>query len=53
MYYAVEWLGRDGAGMQQRWEFLEQLLYLGRESGDSGSGLETPGANERNGTYLG
>jgi hypothetical protein len=28
IYDAVERLGRGGAGMQQRREFLEQLLYL-------------------------
>jgi hypothetical protein len=39
--------------MQQRREFLEQLLYLGRESSDGGGGLGTPGANKRNGTCLG
>ena len=53
MYDAVERLGRGGAGTQQRREFLEQLLYLGRESGDGGGGLGTPGANKRGGTCLG
>ena len=51
MYDAVGRLGRGGAGTQQRREFLEQFLYLGRESG--GSGLGAPGANKRNGTCLG
>jgi hypothetical protein len=39
--------------MQQRRKFLEQFLYLGRESGDGGGGLGTPGANKRTGTCLG
>ncbi len=53
MYDAVEWLGRGSAGTQQRWEFLEQSLYLGWESSDGGNGLGTPGANKRSGTCLG
>ncbi len=53
MYDAVERLWRGGAGTQQRREFLEQLLYLGRESGDGGGGLRTPGATKRSGTCLG
>jgi hypothetical protein len=39
MHYAVEWLGRGGVWVQQRQKFLEQLLYLWRESGDGGSVL--------------
>jgi hypothetical protein len=39
MNNAVERLGRGGAGTQQRRKFLEKFLYLGRESGDGGSGL--------------
>ncbi len=53
MYNAVERLGRGGAGTQKRWKFLEQLLYLGRESGDGGGSLGAPGANKRTGTCLG
>jgi hypothetical protein len=53
MYYTVEQLGRGVAGTQKRWKFLEQVLYLGRESGDGGGGLGTPGANKRGGTCLG
>ncbi len=53
MYDVVERLGRGSAGMHQRREFLEQLLYLGRESGYGGGGLRTPGANKRSGTCLG
>ncbi len=41
------------AGTQQRRKFLEQFLYLGRESGDGGGGLGAPGANKRTGTCLG
>jgi hypothetical protein len=51
MYYAVERLGRGGPGTQQRREFLKQLLYMGRKSGDGGGGLGTPGANKK-GWYL-
>ncbi len=40
----MEWLGRRGAGSQQGWEFLEKLLYLGREGGNGGGGLGAPGA---------
>jgi hypothetical protein len=39
MYDAVERLGRIGAGMQERWKFLEQFLYLGWESDNGGCGL--------------
>ncbi len=42
MYDAVERLGRGGAGPQQGRKFLEQFLYLGRESGDGGGGLGGP-----------
>ena len=37
--HPVERLGLRGGGPQQGREFLEQLLYLGREGGDSGGGL--------------
>ena len=40
-------LGLRGGGPQQGWEFLEQLLYLGREGGDGGSGLRAPGVIKR------
>jgi hypothetical protein len=51
MYDAVKRLGRGGAGTQKQWKFLEQFLYLGRESGDGGRGA--PGANKGTGTCLG
>jgi hypothetical protein len=35
------WCG--GAGLQQRWKFLEQLLYLGWESSDGGGISELHG----------
>jgi hypothetical protein len=50
---AVEWLGRGGAGTQQRRKFLKKFLYLGPESGDGGGDLGAPGANKRTGTCLG
>jgi hypothetical protein len=53
MYDAVERLGRGGAGAQERRKFLEQFLYLGWESGDSGGGLGAPVANKRTDTCLG
>ncbi len=54
MHNAVEQLGGGGsAGVQQRWKFLKQLLYLWRKSGDSSGGVGAPGANERGGTCLG
>jgi hypothetical protein len=49
----VEWLRRRGAGPQQGWEFLEKLLYLGREGGDGGGGLGAPGAIKKTSTCLG
>ena len=49
----MEWLGRRGAGSQQGREFLEQLLYLGRECGDGGDGLRAPGVIKRICTCLG
>jgi hypothetical protein len=45
--------GQSSGGPQQRRELLDQLLYLGRESGDSGSCLRAPGFNERSCTCLG
>ncbi len=41
--HTVERLGLRGGGLQQGWEFLEQLLYLGREGSDGGGGLRAPG----------
>ena len=41
--HSVERLGLRGAGPEQGREFLEQLLYLGRECGDGGGGLGAPG----------
>ncbi len=41
---ALNRLGSGGTGPQQRREFLEQLLYLGRESGDGSGGLSGPEA---------
>jgi hypothetical protein len=51
VYDTVERHGGGGTGLQHRWEFLEQLLYLGWKSGDSGLG--TPGFTERSSTCLG
>jgi hypothetical protein len=50
VYDAVEWLGPGGAWPQHHWEFLEQLLYLGQESG---GGLWALGFNERSSICLG
>jgi hypothetical protein len=50
--YTLEWLGRRGAGSQQGREFLEKLLYLGREGGDGGGGLGAPGATKKISTCL-
>ena len=49
---AVEGPGRCSIGSQQRQEFFEEFLYLGREGGDGGGGLGAPGANKRTGTCL-
>ena len=43
----MERLGLRGGGPQQGREFLEQLLYLGREGGDGGGGLRAPGVIKR------
>ncbi len=37
--HSVERLGLRGVGPQQGREFLEQLLYQGREGGDGGDSL--------------
>ena len=47
MNHTMERLGLRGGGPQQGWEFLEQLLYLGREGGDGGGGLRVPGVIKR------
>jgi hypothetical protein len=49
----MERLGGGSAGTQERRKFLEQFLYLGWESGDSGGSLRAPGVNKRTGTCLG
>jgi hypothetical protein len=47
----VDGMHNLGGAAQQRQTFLEQLLYLWRESG--GGGLGTPGADKRSSTCLG
>ncbi len=47
----MDGLGGGGTGPQHRWEFLEQLLYLGWESSDGGLGA--PGFNKKSSTCLG
>jgi hypothetical protein len=42
----MERFGSGCAELQQHREFLEQLLYPGRESGDDGGCLCAPGFNE-------
>ena len=44
--HSVEWLGLRGVGPQQGREFLEQLLYLGREGGDGGAVSELQGLSK-------
>jgi hypothetical protein len=46
----VEGLWRGGTGLQHCWNLLEQLLYLGRESG--GGSLGAPWFNKRSSTCL-
>ncbi len=42
MYGSVERFWSGVGGLQQRWKFLGQLLYLGRESSDGGGSLRAP-----------
>ncbi len=48
----MERLGLHSVRSQQGREFLEQLLYLGREGGDGGGRLWAPGVIKRIGTCL-
>jgi hypothetical protein len=44
---AVKRFGSGGAGPQQLWDFIEQLLYLWWESSVGGGGLRAPGFNKK------